>query len=63
MVCNSLHTEHYTKKLLMNQIIEKMATKLQYPEKSVFMTEVNTQNFGVLNWEHKKVLTVLYGFL
>ena len=29
----------------MNQIIKKMATKLQYPERSVFMKEVNTENF------------------
>ena len=32
-------------KILMNQIIKKMVTELQYPEKSVFMKEVNTQNF------------------
>ena len=29
----------------MNQITKKMATGLQYPERSVFMKEVNTQNF------------------
>ena len=33
--------------ILMNQIIKKMATELQYPERSVFMKEVNTQIFWV----------------
>ena len=55
---------HYTPSLeqhniLMNQIIKKMATELQYPERSVFLKEVNTQNFGLLNWEHKKA----YGYM
>ena len=44
------YVPHYTRSItqqniLMNQIIKKMATQLQYPEKSVFMKEVNTQNF------------------
>ena len=29
----------------MNQIIKKMATELQYPERSVFMKKLSTQNF------------------
>ena len=41
---------HYTpsitqQHILLNQIIKKKATELQYPEKSVLMKEVNTQNF------------------
>ena len=53
---NSLewYVPHYTPSLeeynkLMNQIKNKTPTKLHYPEKSVFMKEVNTQNFGHLN--------------
>ena len=47
---NEWYVPHYTpsitqQNLLMNQIIKKMATELQYPEKSVIMKEVNTQNF------------------
>ena len=34
---------------LMEQIIDKIPTELRYVEISVFMKEVNTQNFGVLN--------------
>ena len=41
---------HYTPSLeeynkLMNQIVKKTPTELHYPEKSVFMKEVNSQNF------------------
>ena len=39
--------EEYKK--LMNQITKKMPTNIHYPEKSVFMKEVNTQNFGHSN--------------
>ena len=44
------YVPHYTtsitqQKILMNQIIKKMATAPPYPERSVFMKEVNTQNF------------------
>ena len=43
------YVPHYTpssteQNLLMNQIIKKMATELQYPETCLFMKEVNTQN-------------------
>ena len=31
-------------KILVNQIVKKKATELHYPERSVFMKEVNTQN-------------------
>ena len=37
--------EEYNK--LMHQISKKTPTNLQYPEKSVFMKEVNTQIFGL----------------
>ena len=50
-------------KILMNQIIKKMTTELQYPERSVFMEKVNTQIFGHLNEAPKKVLTFLYGYM
>ena len=40
-----------------------MATELQYPERSVFRKKLKLKIFGLLNWEHKKVLTFLYGFL
>ena len=41
------YVTHYTpsitqQNILMNHIIKKKAKKLQYPEKSVFMKEVNT---------------------
>ena len=62
------YVPHYTPSItqqnkLKNQITKKMATELQYPERSVFMKEVNTHFFGLLNWEHKKVLTFLYGYM
>ena len=34
-------------KLFLKQILKKMATELYYPERSVFMKEVNTQNLWV----------------
>ena len=41
---------HYTPSLdqyrvLMKQIVDKTPTQLRYPDRSVFMKEVNTQNF------------------
>ena len=44
------YVTHYTPSftqhnILMNQIIKKMATELQYPERSVLMKEINTQIF------------------
>ena len=48
---NSIHwyLPYYTpslekQKILMNQIVKKMATELLYPEGSIFMKQVNTQN-------------------
>ena len=43
------YVPHYTpsiteENIIMNQIIKKMATELRYPERPVFMKEVNTQN-------------------
>ena len=44
------YVPHYTpsitqQNILLNQIKKKIATELQYPETSVFMKKVNTQNF------------------
>ena len=44
------YVPHYTpsitkQKILLNQIMKKMATELQYPERFVFRKEVNTQNY------------------
>ena len=44
------YVPHYTpsitqQNIKMNRNIMKMATELQYSERSVFMKEVNTQNF------------------
>ena len=43
------YVPHYTpsvslENILMNQILKKLPTELQYVERSVFMKEVNTQN-------------------
>ena len=43
------YVPHYTlslsqQKILMNQIVNKIPTELQYVERSVFMKEINTQN-------------------
>ena len=43
------YVPHFTSSLeqyniIMIQIIKKMATELQYPERSIFMKQVNTQN-------------------
>ena len=45
------YVPHYTlsitkQNILMSQIIKKMATDLQYPERSVLMKEVNTQSLS-----------------
>ena len=44
------YVPHYTpsiqqQSMLSKQILSKTPTQLQYPERSVFMKEVNTQNF------------------
>ena len=53
--------EEYNK--LQVQIKQKTPTNLQYPERSVFMKEVNTQNFWTSELGVQKTLTFLYGFL
>ena len=65
---NSLdwYVPHYSPNLeeyieLMQQIKKNTPTLLHYPERSVFMKEVNTQNFGLSNWALKKVLPYLKG--
>ena len=62
------YVPHYTSSLdeytkVQTQIKITTSTNLHYPERSVFMKEVNTQNFWTFELEHKKVLTVLYGFM
>ena len=62
------YVPHYTpsiqqQSILSKQIINKPPTEIKYPERSVFMKEVNTQNFGLLNWGHKRVLTSEHGYL
>ena len=37
-------------KILMNQIVNKIPTELQYVERSVFMKEVNNQNLWNFEW-------------
>ena len=49
--------------ILSKQIINKTPTEIQYPERSVFMKEVILKIFGLLNCEHKKILTFQHGFL
>ena len=48
-----LYIPHYIpsitqQNILMNQTIKKMATELRHPGRSVFMNEVNTQNFWTI---------------
>ena len=59
---------HYTPSLeeynkLLNQITKKTPTELHYPEKFVFMKEVNTQNFWTFELGTQEILTSSYGFL
>ena len=56
IVINSIewYVPHYVPSLeeynkLLDQIYKKTPTNLRYPERSVFMKEVNTENFGTLN--------------
>ena len=43
---------------LMNQIVKKTPTELHYPEKSVFMKEVNNQNFSTFQLGVQEVINV-----
>ena len=45
MVCTSLYSLHATTSLVSKQILNKTTTEIENPERSVFMKEVNTQNF------------------
>ena len=53
--------EEYTK--LQTQIKLKTPTNLHYHEKSVFMKEVNTQNFWTFELGTEEGVNVQYGFL
>ena len=57
------HAVFQTKLYYPQPNLSKTPRELQYVERSVFMKEVNTQNFGLLDWEHKKLLLFLYGLL
>ena len=57
------YVPHYTpsitqQNILKNQIIKKMATELQYPERSVFMKEVNTQIFWTFELGTQEVINI-----
>ena len=57
------HVLHYTpsnklQNLLLNQILKKMATELQYTERSVFLKEVNTQNFWIFELGTQKDINI-----
>ena len=54
---------HYTpsitqQKILLNQIMKKMATELQYPERSVFRKEVNSQNYWTFEMETQECINI-----
>ena len=58
------YVPHYTPSLeeynkLMNQITKKTPTQLHYPEKSVFMKKVNTQNFWTFELGIQEGINVL----
>ena len=44
--------------ILMNQIVRKKSTELQYPERSLFMKEVNTQNWWTFKLGNQEVINV-----
>ena len=57
------YVPHYTpssteQNILMNLIIKKMAIELRYPEKSVFVKEVNTQNLWTFELGSKEGVIV-----
>ena len=62
------HVLHYTpsmqqQSILSKQIINKTPTQNHYPEKSIFMKEVITQNFWTFELGTQEVLTSRHGFL
>ena len=61
--CIDCNVPHYTPSppqqiILMNQIAKKMAPELHYPERIVFMKEVNTQNLWTFDLETQEVINV-----
>ena len=61
------YVPHYTpsmqqQSILSKQILNKTPTEIEYPEGSVFMKEVNSQNSWNFELEHKKVITFQYKF-
>ena len=44
--------------ILMNQMVRKNSTELQYPERSVFMKEVKTQKWWTFNTGNQEVINV-----
>ena len=58
------YVSHYTpsftqQNILMKQIIKKMATEFQYPERSVFMKEVTTKNFWTFELGTQEGINIL----
>ena len=58
------YVPHYTpsleqQNLLLNQILKKMATQHEYPERSVFLKEVNSQNFWTFKLGAQERINVL----
>ena len=53
-------------RILMNQIVNKVPTELQYVERSVFMKEVNAQNFWIFELRtHERIkipIWIIIGF-
>ena len=53
------YVPHYSpsteqQKIISNQNLSKIPTELHYVGRSIFMKEVNTRSFGLLNWGLKK---------
>ena len=62
------YVPHYTPSLdqyrvLMKQIVDKTPKQLRYPERSVFMKEVNTQNLWTFELGTQEGLVSLFGHL
>ena len=62
------YVPHYTpsisnQAILSKQILSKVPTELQYVERSVFMKNVNTKNFGTFELGTQEGINVLFGLL
>ena len=62
------YVPHYTRSMQQQSIISKQTLsktpkEIEHPERSVFMKEVNTQNFRTFELGTQKVLTFQYEFL